>query len=54
MHGLMDLLLDERWIIRVNPKEARRRLIGRCVLTGVAKDVKEVNWRADRNDIPSK
>ena len=48
------LLLDERWFIQVDPKEARRRLVGRHVSTGVAKDMKEANWRADENDIPSK
>jgi len=48
------LLLDERWFIQVDPKEARRRLVGRHVLTGVAKDLEEANWRADENDIPSK
>jgi pantothenate kinase len=47
------LLLDERWFIEVDPKEARRRLIGRHVLTGVAKDMKEAEWRADENDMPS-
>jgi len=47
------LLLDERWFIEVDPKEARRRLVGRHVLTGVAKDMEEAEWRADENDMPS-
>ena len=47
------LLLDERWLIQVDPVEARRRLVKRHVLTGVAKDLKEAEWRADENDGPS-
>ena len=47
------LLLDERWFIQVDPIEARRRLIKRHVLTGVSKDLKEAEWRADENDCPS-
>ena len=47
------LLLDERWFIQVDPVEARRRLIKRHVLTGVAKDLEEAEWRADENDGPS-
>jgi pantothenate kinase len=48
------LLLDERWFIQVDPKEARRTLVGRHVSTGVAKDMEEAKWRADENDMPSK
>ena len=48
------LLLDERWFIQVDPVEAKRRLVKRHVLTGVAKDLKEAEWRADENDGPSK
>lgn len=47
------LLLDERWFIQVDPVAARRRLVKRHVLTGVAKDLKEAEWRADENDGPS-
>ena len=47
------LLLDERWFIEVDPVEARRRLVKRHVHTGVAKDLKEAEWRADENDGPS-
>ena len=47
------LLLDERWFIQVDPVEARRRLVKRHVLTGVAKSLKEAEWRADENDGPS-
>ncbi|KAF5313289.1 hypothetical protein D9619_003650 [Psilocybe cf. subviscida] len=46
-------LLDERWYIKVDPVEARRRLVVRHVLTGVAKDMKEAEWRADENDGPN-
>jgi len=48
------LLLDGRWHIQVDPKEARRRFVGRHVSTGVAKYMEEVNWRADENHIPTK
>jgi len=47
------MMLDERCLIEVDPKEARKRLIARHVLTKIAKDVAEANWRADENDIPS-
>jgi pantothenate kinase len=47
------LLLDERWFIQVDPVEARKRLVKRHVLTGVAKDLEEAEWRADENDGPS-
>jgi len=47
------LLLDERWFVQVDPIDARRRLVKRHVLTGVAKDLKEAEWRADENDGPS-
>lgn len=46
-------LLDERWFIAVDPSEARRRLVARHVLTGVAKDMEEAEWRAKENDGPS-
>jgi pantothenate kinase len=48
------LLSDERWFIQIDPKEARRRLVGRHVSSEVAKDTEEVNWRADENDIISR
>lgn len=46
-------LLDERWFIDVDIVEARRRLIDRHVVTGVAKDRDEAIMRADNNDMPS-
>lgn len=48
------LLLDERVYIEVDVAEARKRLVKRHVVTGVAKDMKEAEWRADDNDMPSK
>lgn len=47
------MMLDERCLLEVNPNEARTRLVTRHVITGVAKDLAEANWRADENDIPS-
>ena len=47
------VILDERCLIEVDHSEARRRLVSRHVLTGVAKDLAEANWRVDENDIPS-
>lgn len=46
-------LLDERWFVEIDPAEGRRRLIDRHLLTGVAKDLTEAEWRADANDVPS-
>lgn len=46
--------LDERWFIDVDFEIAKRRLVKRHVVTGVAKDMDEAIWRADNNDIPSK
>ena len=46
-------LLDGRWLIQIDFEEAKRRLVKRHVLTGVAKDEKEANWRAEENDMPS-
>jgi pantothenate kinase len=46
-------MLDERWWLDVPADEAKRRLIRRHVLTGVAKNTQEAFWRAETNDIPS-
>jgi pantothenate kinase len=46
-------LLDERWLIDVDVEEARRRLLKRHVITGVAADETEAVWRVDNNDMPS-
>ena len=48
------VLLDERWLLRVDAIKARERLIGRHVATGVAGDREEAMWRAGENDGPSK
>ncbi|KAL5518390.1 hypothetical protein ACEPAH_72 [Sanghuangporus vaninii] len=46
-------LLDERWFIDIDIEEAKRRLVKRHVLTGVAKDMKEALWRAETSDMPN-
>jgi pantothenate kinase len=46
-------LLDGRWLIQIDFEEAKRRLVKRHVLTGVAKDEKEAIWRAEENDMPN-
>lgn len=46
-------LLDERWFIEIDIQEARKRLVKRHMLTGVASNSIEADWRADENDIPS-
>lgn len=46
-------LLDERWWVEVGEDEAKTRLIARHVLSGVAKDWEEAEWRARENDAPS-
>jgi len=55
-HGIWEQgaqLMDERWWIQVDLEEARRRLVKRHVLTGVAKDMEEAIWRAGQNDEPN-
>lgn len=47
-------LLDERWWVELSEEEARLRLVARHVLTGVAKDMEEAEWRSRENDAPSK
>ncbi|CAE6455775.1 unnamed protein product [Rhizoctonia solani] len=46
-------VLDERWLIDIDLPEATRRLVQRHVVTGVAKDLEEANWRAENNDVPN-
>ncbi|EGN94155.1 hypothetical protein SERLA73DRAFT_171638 [Serpula lacrymans var. lacrymans S7.3] len=46
-------LLDERWFLHVDLKEAKIRLVKRHVVTGVAKDLEEAIWRAEENDGPN-
>ncbi|KAF8174744.1 P-loop containing nucleoside triphosphate hydrolase protein [Pholiota molesta] len=46
-------LLDERWFVEIDLAEARRRLVDRHLVTGVAKDRTEAEWRADENDVPN-
>ncbi|KAI0063257.1 P-loop containing nucleoside triphosphate hydrolase protein [Artomyces pyxidatus] len=47
------LLLDERWFVELDVVKASRRLVKRHVLSGVAKDLEEAQWRADENDMPN-
>ncbi|EDR00645.1 uncharacterized protein LACBIDRAFT_192031 [Laccaria bicolor S238N-H82] len=47
------LLLDERWFLDVDIEAARRRLVKRHVVSGVAKDLEQASWRADENDMPN-
>lgn len=46
-------LLDERWWVELGEDEARTRLVTRHILSGVAKDLEEADWRARENDAPS-
>ena len=46
-------LLDERWWVELSEEEAKARLVLRHVLTGVAQDLGEAEWRATENDAPS-
>jgi len=47
-------LLDERWLIELDPTVASNRLVKRHVKSGVAKDLEEAQWRAVENDTPSR
>ncbi|EPQ32223.1 uncharacterized protein PFL1_00420 [Pseudozyma flocculosa PF-1] len=44
---------DQRWVCLIARDEARKRLVKRHVVTGVAKDEEEARWRADNNDLPN-
>ncbi|KAK5632203.1 hypothetical protein RRF57_007917 [Xylaria bambusicola] len=44
-------LMDERWFVEVDFEVARRRLVGRHVKAGIARDEKEAGKRADENDL---
>ncbi|KAJ3522443.1 hypothetical protein NM688_g8873 [Phlebia brevispora] len=46
-------MLDERWWVELGEDEARTRLVTRHVLSGVAKDLEEAEWRAKENDAPN-
>ncbi|KAI0697174.1 P-loop containing nucleoside triphosphate hydrolase protein [Cytidiella melzeri] len=46
-------LLDERWWVELDEDTAKARLVLRHVLTGVAKDLQEAEWRATENDAPN-
>lgn len=38
-------LYDERWVVECDEEIAKSRLVARHVITGVAKDEEEANWR---------
>jgi pantothenate kinase len=46
-------LLDERWLVEVDPTVASNRLVKRHVASGIAKDLEEARWRSAENDGPS-
>jgi pantothenate kinase len=46
-------VLDERWLIELDPSVASERLVKRHVISGVGKDLEEAQWRAAENDTPS-
>lgn len=43
--------MDELWFVEVEFDTARRRLIGRHVKAGIAKNEEEAGRRADENDL---
>lgn len=44
-------LMDELWFVEVDFEVARRRLVRRHVLAGIAKDEEEAGKRAEENDL---
>ncbi|KAH0543613.1 hypothetical protein FGG08_002051 [Glutinoglossum americanum] len=44
-------LMDELWFVEVDFQVARRRLVGRHVAAGIARDEEEAGRRADGNDL---
>ncbi|KAI9437039.1 P-loop containing nucleoside triphosphate hydrolase protein [Lactarius indigo] len=46
-------LLDERWLIKLDPTAASNRIVKRHVVSGVAKDLEEARWRSVENDTPN-
>jgi len=46
-------LLDERWLMELDPTIASNRIVKRHVLSGVAKDLEEAHWRSKENDTPN-
>ncbi|KAH9028843.1 P-loop containing nucleoside triphosphate hydrolase protein [Lactarius deliciosus] len=46
-------LLDERWLIELDPTVASNRIVKRHVVSGVAKDLEEARWRSVENDTPN-
>ncbi|KAI9436137.1 P-loop containing nucleoside triphosphate hydrolase protein [Lactarius psammicola] len=46
-------LLDERWLMELDPTVASNRIVRRHVVSGVAKDLEEARWRSAENDTPN-
>jgi pantothenate kinase len=46
-------MLDERWWVTCKEAEARKRIVKRHMLTGIAANLDEAEKRADENDMPS-
>lgn len=46
-------ILDERWWVTCEEGEARKRIVKRHVVTGIAASWDEAERRADENDLPS-
>jgi hypothetical protein len=46
-------MLDERWWVTSDEAEARKRIVKRHVVTGIAASLDEAERRADENDMPS-
>ena len=44
-------LMDELWFVDVSMDVARKRLVARHVVSGIAKDAEEAGKRADENDL---
>ncbi|KAN0138585.1 P-loop containing nucleoside triphosphate hydrolase protein [Lactarius tabidus] len=46
-------LLDERWLIELEPTAASNRIMKRHIVSGVARDLEEARWRSEENDTPN-
>ncbi|KAI0307434.1 P-loop containing nucleoside triphosphate hydrolase protein [Multifurca ochricompacta] len=46
-------LLDERWLVKVDPTVASDRIVKRHVASGITKDLEEARWRSTENDTPN-
>ncbi|TDL22361.1 P-loop containing nucleoside triphosphate hydrolase protein [Rickenella mellea] len=46
-------LLDERWVIDIDPAEATKRLVARHIQSGITCNLEEATRRAEENDMPN-